>query len=55
MDIKSILNTINIPTGTLLDSICFDLWSVIVRYHRKPPSIFAVGLADISYPNYELV
>ena len=50
-----ILNTINVPTGTLLDSICSDLWSIIIQYYNKPPSIYAAGHVDSSYPNYEMV
>ena len=53
--IRNILNTINIPTNTLLDSICNDLWTVIVRYYNKPPSIYAIGSVDGIYPNYEPV
>ena len=53
--IRNILNTIIIPNATLLDSICTDLWSVIIRYYNKPPSIYAVGDVDSTYPNYELI
>ena len=52
---RNILNIINIPTNTLLDTVCNDLWTDIVRYYNKPPSIYAIGSVDGIYPNYEPV